>query len=114
MGHDHPIGWRPKEIATFFNSIFEEGIPLARITGFEKKDTLISFGYESFLTLKQARFYYSSDTMHINQDRIWESVPARIYKDRLETPCPEEGFVMGFLYVEDIMGLGVSSELIMN
>lgn len=114
MGHDHPLGWRPREIATFFNSIFDVGIPLARITGYEIEDTLINFSYESSLTLKQARFYYSSDTTNINQDRKWESVPARVFVDRLETPYPEEGFVMGFLYVTDIMDLSISSELLMN
>jgi dienelactone hydrolase len=114
MGHDHPQGWRPREIATFFNSIFNGGVPLAKITGHEKEDSVISFSYESALTLKQARFYYSSDTIHINQDRVWESVPARILEDRVESPCPEEGFVMGFLYVKDSMGLGVSSDLIIH
>ena len=66
------------------------------------------------MTLKQARFYYSSDTLHINQDRIWESVPARIFKDRVESPYPEDGFVMGFLFVTDNMDLSVSSELLIN
>jgi hypothetical protein len=114
MGHDHPIGWRPREIAVFFNSIFKEGIPLARITGIEEQDTLISFSYESTLTLKKARFYFSSDTLHINENRTWESIPARIYKDRVESPCPEKGFVMGFLYIRDAMDLGVSSELLVH
>jgi len=114
MGHAHPPGWRPREIAAFFNSIFKEGIPLAKITGIDEQDTVISFSYQSAITLKQARFYYSSDTMHINQDRIWESVPARIFKDRVESPYPEDGFVMGFLHVTDNMDLSISSELLIN
>ncbi len=114
MGHDHPLGWRPKEIATFFNSVFDGGIPLPKITGYEVEDSVISFSYESPLTLKQARFYYSSDTIHINQDRIWESVPVRIFEDSLESPYPESGFLMGFLYVTDVMDLSISSELIIN
>ena len=114
MGHDHPVGWRPKEIATFFNSVFKGTVPLARITAYEMGDSLINFSYESLLTLKDARFYYSSDTININQDRLWESVPARVFEDRVESPRPEKGFIMGFLYVRDIMDLGMSSQLIIN
>ena len=114
MGHDHPVGWRPREIATFFNSIFEDGIPLAKITGIEKQDTVISFSYVSSLNLKHASFYSSSDTININQNRIWKSIPARIFEDRVESHYPEDGFVMGFLYVTDIMDLSVSSGLLIN
>ena len=112
MHHGHPSGWRPREIAAFFNSIFNDGVPLAKITGIEKQDTTIQFKYESDITLKQANFYYSSDTININMDRIWKSIPAKILEDRIETPYPKEGFVMGFLYVTDNMDLSVSSELL--
>jgi dienelactone hydrolase len=66
MGHDHPDGWRPRAIAIFFNSIFKDGMPLARITGVEKKATTIEFSYDSRVSLKKADFFYSSDTLHIN------------------------------------------------
>lgn len=114
MGHDHPSGWRPREIAAFFNSIFKGGIPLAKITGIEKQATTIQFKYESALTLKQANFYYSNDTININGERIWQSIPAKILNDKIESPYPEEGFIMGFLYVTDNIDLSVSSELIIN
>jgi dienelactone hydrolase len=112
MGHDHPVGWRPKEIAAFFNSIFNDGVPLARITTVEKRDTILRLGYESKMTLKQARFYYSNDTISINAERSWSSIPAKISKEEIECPVPQEGFIMGFLYVTDVMDLGVSSGLI--
>ncbi|MFA5814282.1 MAG: dienelactone hydrolase family protein [Bacteroidales bacterium] len=114
MGHDHPDGWRPREIAVFFNSIFKDGIPLAKITGIEKRDSIIKFSYESKATLKKANFYYSNDTININGERIWQSIPAKIFDNRIESSYPAEGFMMGFLYVLDIMDLGVSSELIIN
>lgn len=114
MGHDHPEGWKPREIAVFFNSIFKDGIPLAKITGIEKRDTIIKFSYESKVTLKKADFYYSSDTVHINGERIWQSLPAEILDDVILSPCPAEGYKMGFLYVLDIMDLGTSSGLIIN
>lgn len=114
MGHDHPDGWRPREIAVFFNSIFIGGIPLARITAIEKRDTIINFSYESKVSLKRADFHYSNDTVHINGERIWHSLPAKIFDDRIVSPCPKEGYLMGFLYVTDIMDLGISSELIIN
>lgn len=112
MGHDHPVGWRPEEIAAFFNSIFKGGVPLPKITGIEKEPEIIKFSYESSLSIKSANFYYSNDTIHINADRIWQSIPAKIFEGRIECPYPKEGFIMGFLYVKDAMDLGVSSELI--
>ena len=114
MEHSHHYGWSPREIAVFFNSIFKGGIPLARITGIERQDTIISYSYESKLRLRKADFYYSNDTININPERIWMSLPAKIFDDRIETRCPGEGFKMGFLYVTDIMDFGVSSELIIN
>jgi hypothetical protein len=114
MGHGHPDGWRPREIVTFFNSVFENGVPLAKITNIEKKDSVINFSYKSSLSLRNANFYYSNDTININAKRIWQSIPAKISETKIETPYPREGFLMGFLYVSDIMGLTVSSELIIN
>ena len=114
MGHDHPIGWRPKEIAAFFNSIFKGGVPLAKITRIEKKDTLIEFSYENALSLKHADFYYSSDTININADREWRSIPAKILEDKIVVSKPEEGYIIGFLYVRDTKDLGISSELVFN
>jgi dienelactone hydrolase len=112
MGHDHPVGWQPREIAAFFNSIFNGGVPLPRITGAEKQDGMIKFSYESDLSLKSANFWYSNDTIHINAERLWKSIPAKILEGKIECPYPTEGFLMGFLYVNDLMGLGMSSELI--
>ncbi len=114
MGHDHPLGWRPREIASFFNAVFEEGVPLPKITTIEEKDSVFQFEYESALSLKQARFYYSNDTNNINAERIWHAIPAKILEDRIVSPRPDEGFVMGFLYITDQMDLSVSSELIRN
>ena len=114
MGHDHPLGWRPLEIASFFNVVFRKGIPLPKITTYEKKDSVFQFEYESALSLKQARFYYSNDTNNINAERIWHAIPAKILEDRIVSPRPDEGFVMGFLYITDQMDLSVSSELLRN
>ena len=114
MGHDHPTGWQPGEIAAFFNSIFKGGVPLPKITGIEKQAGIIKFSYESDLSLRSANFWYSNDTIHINAERIWKSIPAKISEGIIECPYPAEGFLMGFLYVNDVMNLGVSSELIRN
>ncbi|WP_157943844.1 alpha/beta hydrolase family protein [Arenibacter sp. N53] len=114
MGHDHPVGWRPREIAAFFNSIFKGSIPLAKITGIEKWDSVIKFDYDSKVTLKNANFYYTNDTLNINANRTWNSIPAKISGGGIVSPIPQEGYVMGFLYVTDVMDLGVSSELIIN
>ncbi len=114
MGHDHPIGWGPREIAAFFNSVFENGVPLAKITNIEKKDTVIDFRYESPLTIKRAKFYYSNDTVNINEKRIWQSIPAKILEGKIISPYPVDGFIMGFLYITDNMDLSVSSELLIN
>lgn len=114
MGHDHPIGWRPREIVVFFNSIFKNGVQLAKITSVVKKDTIIAFEYKSPLTIKNAEFYYSNDTISTNEKRIWESVPAKVMEDIIVSPIPDEGFYIGFLYITDVMDLSISSELLIN
>jgi dienelactone hydrolase len=112
MGHDHPVGWQPGEIAAFFNSIFKGGVPLPKITNIELLPSFIKFNYESSLSLKSANFWYSNDTVNINAERIWQSIPAKIFEGKIECSYPKEGFKMGFLYVTDIMDFGISSELI--
>ena len=114
MGHDHPIGWRPKEIAAFFNSIFKGGIPLAKITNIEKQATSLVYKYKSTTDLSEATFYYSNDTSSINANRAWKSMPANINQDSIWNPYPKEGFKLGFLYIKDQNNLTVSSELLVN
>lgn len=114
MGHDHPIGWRPREIPIFFNSILKDEVPLARVENYKIGDELLSFDYKSSMTITGAKFYYTNDTLSINEKRVWSSISADIFEDRVESKTPEEGFVMGFLYITDIMGLSVSSELILK
>lgn len=114
MRHDHLEGWRPREIAAFFNSIFKNGIPLPKITSIEKQDTVIIFKFVSTTTIKRADFYYSNDTISINAERIWKNVPASVLDNKIICSLPKEGFKFGFLYATDIMDLGVSSELIIN
>jgi hypothetical protein len=111
MGHDHPSGWRPREIAVFFNSIFRAGIPLAKIAGYEERDSAMVFHYESSLSLKRADFYYSNDTTNINAERTWGSTGGHIGQDEIEIRMPREGFIYGFLFVTDIMDRSVSSQL---
>jgi len=114
MGHSHPAGWKPREIAAFFNSVLDHGVPLARITKIDKQDKAIVFDYESALSITDAKFYYSNDTRNTNADRVWKSIPAKMAGRKIESPYPEEGFTMGFLYITDTMDLTVSSELLIN
>ena len=114
MGHDHPIGWRPKEIASFFNSIFNNGIPLPKIMRIEKQKSSIHYTYNSQTSIVKADFYYSNDTVNINEKRVWKSISANVYKDSIKNPYPKEGFVYGFLYLTDDKNLSVSSELVIN
>jgi len=114
MGHSHPEGWKPKEIAAFFNASFKEGPPLAKIISVERKKTKLVYEYTSAIELTEANFYYSVDTLNSNEKRIWKSIPANIFKDRIENRYPKEGVVYGFLFIKDKNNLSVSSELIVN
>ena len=92
-----PVGWLDNE------RVLDQAV-----TGIEKGDSMIRFDYESHLSIKKADFYYSNDTVSINEKRKWESLPAMIFDDRIESENPREGFAMGFLYMTDIMDLGYS------
>ena len=114
MGHAHDIGWQPQEIAVFFNAILKEGVPLAKITDIVQNDTQIIGNYESPLTIKEAHFYYTNDTTHINAERIWNHIPATIHKNKIVVNFPKENFVYGYFYLTDTKDLSISSKLIKN
>ena len=45
---------------------------------------------------------------------MWESFPAKTLEDKILSSNPDEGFIMGFLYITDNMDLSISSELLIN
>ena len=114
MGHDNPIGWRPQEIAAFFNSVMNDGVPLPKVTEIIQKESNIEFAYASPLTIKKADFYYSNDTIHINAERVWKHIPAKISPDKIICSLPKEGFIYGYLYMTDVKDLSTSSKLVIN
>jgi dienelactone hydrolase len=112
MNHDHPNGWRPREIASFINYVLNNGVNFAKIINEGVSDSIIHFTTDSKLELKSATFWFSKDTLSSNAERIWKSIPAKITGNKITCPVPREGFLFGFLFTRDIMELGASGELI--
>ena len=80
----------------------------------EKRNSLIHHKYNSQTSIVKANFYYSNDTIYINEKHIWKSISANVYKDSIKKPISNVGFIFDFLYLASKNNLSASSELIIN
>ena len=113
MIHGHLQGWQSVEIKYYVDSKLNGGVPLPKIKPIEKRGTMVSATYDATVSLRSARFYYSSDTTSLNKDRIWSDVAAKISPEQgtLTAEVPEVDFAYGFFYVIDHREVSVSSPI---
>ena len=115
MSHSHPSGWASQEIQCFFDNVLNDKDPLPQIVIQRRSRRYIKVTYNSVTNLLSAEFYYSTDTISTNENRIWKSTEAIINTAQKAITCHlPETFKYGFLYIKDPKGNAVSSELIIN
>jgi len=109
MAHAHGgPGEKPEEIHAFAQSLFRDGVPLARISGqgVEKETAWATFTSKS--PIVKAELNYTKDAGKW-QKRTWETTPAKIDGDRASALVPE-GSKVFYLNLIDERHLVVSSE----
>lgn len=113
MKHSHTYGWQPIEIRYFFDSILKDGVPLPKLGKVEPVDSIISARYSSFVGLRSAMLYYSSDTLLENKDRKWYVEEAQIdpVNKVIKSNAQCIDFNYAFFYVTDIREVSVSSPI---
>ncbi len=116
MLHSHAHGWEPDEIQHFFEQELRDVKPLTRIKHLNAEGVSIKLTYQSPVSLSQAEFYYSNDTISTNAARVWLKETAVIdpKKSRVTITKPKEGFKYGFFYLKDARNISVSSQFIIN
>ncbi len=111
MKHGHEAGWEPHEIRYFFESILNDGVPLAAVAPVSVQDSTLRLSYQSPVTVYTAEFYYSNDTTSVNENRVWSKQKATLDRNArtVTSPMPKEGFQYGFFYLKDHRNVSVSS-----
>ncbi len=114
MKHSHPAGWEPLEIRSFFDQIAFGYAELPMIHNVAIKSGEISASYIAPVSIASSSFYYTTDTVSLNENRKWHQVKAVIDSDNhtISCPLPEDGFNYGFFSMKDHRNLSASSEFI--
>ena len=113
MKHGHLYGKQPIEIRYFFESVLNGGVPLPKVGMVKIKDSMVESGFSAVVGLRSASFYYSSDTLSLNANRVWSEIVTQIdpIQKRIFCKLPNENFKFGFFYVTDHREVSVSSPI---
>ena len=114
MKHSHERGWEPHEIKYFFESIFNNGFPLPKVTSILKNDTAYIAEYSSSVSFWHSEFYYTNDTTSDSRKKKWDMIIPIKAKNKLIVPFPKEEIKLGFFTLADHRNVSVSSELIIE
>jgi hypothetical protein len=109
MAHAHGgPGEKPEEIHAFANALFRGGVPLAKVTGqgVEKGEAWATFASKAPIVKAELSFTKDAGKW---QPRKWESLPAKIQKDRVSAALPD-GALVYYLNLFDDRDLVVSTE----
>ena len=119
MKHSHPDGWKPREIGYFLGSVLNKSEPMIHVTQIAVRDSGITLDFISPTPVSSVVFYFSNDTISINEKRQWEMretfVP-RPRDEKHEVVCTisKKEYKYGFFSLRDFRNLTVSSEFIID
>jgi hypothetical protein len=121
MRHSHPHGWKPQEIGLFLGSVFNNSEPLIHVTQIAVRDSSITMDFipSPRDTIASVVFYFSNDTISINEKRQWEMRETFIVRPRDEKQkaicnISKKEYKYGFFSLRDSRNLTVSSEFIID
>jgi dienelactone hydrolase len=106
-GHGGP-GESPREIQVFADSILNRGIPLMKIKAQGRHGSEIWAEFNSQRPIIKAELNFTRDTGPWPA-RVWQSIPARISRDRVSSHLPEDARVY-YLNLFDDRDCVVSTE----
>lgn len=109
MVHSDLAGRAP-EVPVYADSVFKEGDPLPKITGWGRKDRHAWITYESTVSIQKAELNFTTDTGEW-QNRRWQSVEVPVDTENawVETDIPAEATAY-YINLFDSRGLVVSAE----
>lgn len=113
MGHSHPAGWKPVEIARFINEKLRNEAPLPVVKTPEINGTQLTAELAQPVKIKTAVLQYTTDAGP-NPERKWHSIPLQIEGTKISGAAPPEGTKIWFINVTDEFGALTSSPLTSN
>lgn len=111
MGHSHPAGWRPKEIARFVDQYLKEKTPLAVVLNPTINNGKVTAELAEPIKIKTAVLNYTTDAGP-NPERTWQSIPLEVQGTKITGPAPPADTKIWFINVTDEADAMTSSPLI--
>tara|TARA_R110002095_G_scaffold72727_7_gene61878 strand:+ start:1987 stop:3258 length:1272 start_codon:yes stop_codon:yes gene_type:complete len=111
MGHSHPAGWKPEEIARFINEKLNQESPLPVVQNPLIKDHQVTAELVQPVKIKTAVLQYTTDEGP-NPERKWLAIPLQVEGTKISGAAPPEDTKIWFINVTDESGSMTSSPLV--
>ncbi len=113
MGHSHPAGWAPEEIARFINEKLNKETPLPVVQNPLIKDNQVTAELDQPVKIKTAVLQYTTDEGP-NPERKWLAIPLQVEGTKITGAAPPADTKIWFINVTDESGSMTSSPLVSN
>jgi len=116
MKHSHPHGWAPPEIRYFFDNVFNKSEPMINVTQIAVRDSSITLDFISSTPISSVLFYFSNDTISLNEKRKWEMRDSFVDNEKHEAVCTisKKEYKYGFFSLRDFRNITISSEFVVD
>ena len=111
MGHSHPAGWKPSEIARFVDQYLKKQTPLPVVQNPAVKDGKVTAELAEPVKIKAAVLNYTTDAGP-NPERKWQSIPLEVDGTRITGSAPPAETKIWFINVTDKADAMTSSPLV--
>lgn len=110
MPHGHPPAGDPREVAVFADSILKEGQPLVQVQSCDLKDGVASVTWSGQVPIVSVELAYTMDGGNWVA-RSWDSIPAKMGKERKAAARLPDGVVAWFFNLRDNRDCFVSTKV---
>ncbi|HBL46318.1 MAG TPA: acylamino acid-releasing protein, partial [Planctomycetaceae bacterium] len=111
MGHSHPAGWKPDEIARFVDQYLKDKTPLPVVQKPAIKDGKVTAELAEPVKIQTAVLNFTTDEAP-NKERKWQTLPLEVEGTRITGPAPPADTKIWFINVTDETGAMTSSPLV--
>jgi dienelactone hydrolase len=109
MPHGHEVGWAPKEIGLYVDSILKGGDPLPTLGPMKTEGDKASASFTAKVPVVKGGMHYTTDTGPW-QKRNWTSREAKIVGSTVEAEVPKGRPLVYYLSITDQRGAMMSTE----
>ncbi len=112
MGHSHPAGWEPAEIAVFADAVTRGGVALPTVSAFRRQGDGLTAEITAPVPLAGVRLYFTREA-GLASKLIWEELDGDWDAERglVRAKLPD-GMRMCFFGVTDVRGMRATSDLL--